>query len=346
MNKIKYTTPIKWVVMGCVMLLVTSCENNAPQQPAVTGQNNQEKQGEIFACPMHPEITGVAGDKCSKCGMDLEANDDKISTEEFMMVFKSNPETFTPQTNATLFFTPKIKGKETENVPLDLVHDKKIHLIVVSNDLSYFDHVHPEYQPGGDYKLDVTNNAGVKLAGPGNHVTQFPSGGSYTLYADYLPTGAPHQLDQISLQVEGSEAPRKTWNKENLNSTDGEFSMTIKPSHDHFYTHAMNHIEAPISMKGKPILTSDLDDLLGAKAHMVVIGVNDMSYLHVHPEINNGYLDLHASFEKSGFYRGWVQFKYKGVLHTMSFVLEVLEGSANQSDESNGEHSHDHSHTH
>ena len=27
----------------------------------------------VYACPMHPEITGKKGDKCSKCGMDLEA---------------------------------------------------------------------------------------------------------------------------------------------------------------------------------------------------------------------------------------------------------------------------------
>ena len=25
-----------------------------------------------YACPMHPTITGKEGDKCSKCGMDLE----------------------------------------------------------------------------------------------------------------------------------------------------------------------------------------------------------------------------------------------------------------------------------
>lgn len=25
------------------------------------------------ACPMHPEIMGIQGDKCSKCGMDLTA---------------------------------------------------------------------------------------------------------------------------------------------------------------------------------------------------------------------------------------------------------------------------------
>lgn len=24
-----------------------------------------------YACPMHPEVTGKEGDKCSKCGMDL-----------------------------------------------------------------------------------------------------------------------------------------------------------------------------------------------------------------------------------------------------------------------------------
>ena len=26
-----------------------------------------------YVCPMHPEITGKEGDKCSKCGMKLEA---------------------------------------------------------------------------------------------------------------------------------------------------------------------------------------------------------------------------------------------------------------------------------
>lgn len=34
-----------------------------------------------YACPMHPEVTGKEGDKCSKCGMKLEPvkknNDEK-----------------------------------------------------------------------------------------------------------------------------------------------------------------------------------------------------------------------------------------------------------------------------
>lgn len=29
----------------------------------------------VFACPMHPEVTGKEGDKCSKCGMALVHKD-------------------------------------------------------------------------------------------------------------------------------------------------------------------------------------------------------------------------------------------------------------------------------
>ena len=33
----------------------------------------------VYACPMHPEITGKEGDKCPKCGMALVHNDWKKS---------------------------------------------------------------------------------------------------------------------------------------------------------------------------------------------------------------------------------------------------------------------------
>ena len=31
----------------------------------------QNDMGAIYSCPMHPEVTGDKGGKCSKCGMDL-----------------------------------------------------------------------------------------------------------------------------------------------------------------------------------------------------------------------------------------------------------------------------------
>ncbi len=33
--------------------------------------NTMENHEEMYACPMHPEITGKMGEKCSKCDMKL-----------------------------------------------------------------------------------------------------------------------------------------------------------------------------------------------------------------------------------------------------------------------------------
>lgn len=35
-------------------------------------ESGEEGEEHVFACPMHSEITGKEGDKCSECGMDLE----------------------------------------------------------------------------------------------------------------------------------------------------------------------------------------------------------------------------------------------------------------------------------
>ncbi len=45
----------------------------APAQPeAATTAATSPTTEAVYACPMHPEITGKAGDKCSKCKMDLK----------------------------------------------------------------------------------------------------------------------------------------------------------------------------------------------------------------------------------------------------------------------------------
>lgn len=67
---------------GSVML--TGCSgSNPPAEEHAEGDGHEHMEGEthdegeegeahVFACPMHPEITGNEGDKCSECGMDLE----------------------------------------------------------------------------------------------------------------------------------------------------------------------------------------------------------------------------------------------------------------------------------
>ncbi|MCD6180195.1 MAG: hypothetical protein J7K39_09865 [Bacteroidales bacterium] len=59
------------LVLGTAMFLfmgsitLTSCGNSNDKS------SKQEQTEEVYACPMHPNITGKKGDTCSVCGMEL-----------------------------------------------------------------------------------------------------------------------------------------------------------------------------------------------------------------------------------------------------------------------------------
>lgn len=55
------------VIMALVMV---SC-NKKSKETEVTTNQTKEANSKLYACPMHPEVTGKKGDKCSKCGMEL-----------------------------------------------------------------------------------------------------------------------------------------------------------------------------------------------------------------------------------------------------------------------------------
>ena len=47
--------------------VVVSCNQKSKETEAT----KTETSSEVYACSMHPEVTGKKGDKCSKCGMEL-----------------------------------------------------------------------------------------------------------------------------------------------------------------------------------------------------------------------------------------------------------------------------------
>jgi len=50
----------------------TACTQQKPASAASTQSAPAATAAAHFSCPMHPEITGKAGDKCPKCNMDLK----------------------------------------------------------------------------------------------------------------------------------------------------------------------------------------------------------------------------------------------------------------------------------
>ena len=54
-------------ITAILAITLVSCNHKTKE----TENNTSVDSKDIFACPMHPEITGKKGDDCSKCGMEL-----------------------------------------------------------------------------------------------------------------------------------------------------------------------------------------------------------------------------------------------------------------------------------
>lgn len=67
-------------------VLFTSCgskqsEQHEHDQGEEHEHHDMDSPATVYACPMHPEVTGKEGDTCSKCGMKLEPVKNNDSTE-------------------------------------------------------------------------------------------------------------------------------------------------------------------------------------------------------------------------------------------------------------------------
>lgn len=319
---------LRTLVIAISSLTIMACDNNSQNSTTNADSTATAEHKHSFRCPMNCE-KGKTYDKegnCPVCGMKLEHFDGVDNGLSYKMQFAANPVNLEAGRAAVLSFTPKVIGKESEAVPLDVQHEKKIHLIVVSNDLSYFEHIHPEYQADGSYQIKVLDKGKNFTEGAGHQETKFEYGGDYILFADYLPSGGAHQVEKIQLNVKGPARPAVTYNIDKLTGTSGRFSVELAVDGGKLVTGSPMHIAGKVLKDGKDVDVNSLENYLGAKAHMVVISLNDKEYLHVHPDVQGNKFDLNTTFKNTGVHRGWIQFKSEGKVHTVDFVLNVTHG--------------------
>ena len=239
----------------------------------------------------------------------------------------------TPQagkpTHLSLIVTEQKVGEPIKQ--FDTIHDKLMHLIIVnSEDLSHFAHIHP--------KLD--KETGIFRI---NHT--FAKAGKYKMWIDTKPKGGIQVLTAFSFNVEGqpvhtpaSITSDKTFLKEVV--TDGQtYQITLDLHQERLGVGRDTKMTFEIrDANGKPI--SNLEPLMAAGGHCVIIGVEGHEFLHVHPaeeEVDYGGSDVAswrggpsvsflANFPKQGLYRAWGQFQHEGKLLTADFTFEVVTG--------------------
>jgi hypothetical protein len=69
----------------------------------------------------------------------------------------------------------------------EVVHERQYHLFVISQDMEYFQHIHPEEQPDGTWSIDV----------------RLPKPGYYKVLSDFMPSGRRIAIHRAPLVTAG-----------------------------------------------------------------------------------------------------------------------------------------------
>lgn len=198
-------------------------------------------------------------------------------------------------------------GKPIEK--FDVSHEQMLHLIVVSKDLSFFNHIHPEYRGNGVFEI----------------TTQFPAGGDYKLIADIVPTGGSAMSKMNWTHIEGEAATQQSIQPDTdfTKSVDGK-QVTL--TFDQLAAGKELNLNFTIKDEKTKAPITNLQPYLGAVGHVVILTEDTEQYLHVHPldeKAAGPDAKFMTTFPKSGVYKIWGQFKHNDKVFTVPFVVKI-----------------------
>jgi uncharacterized membrane protein len=277
-----------------------------------------------FQCPMHDGILSERAGTCPVCGMTLvpiQYGVRKILHDSpYGLDFKAMPDAGDPLSR-TLVFTPSQDGRLLRDLPI--VHEHAMHLTIVSQDLSFFAHIHPG--PEADGTLEIPFH--------------FPEAGNYLLFSEYMPQGQRDQIFRFRLAINVQELLTDADPPLGLTAGDAKpipgypeltAELTCQPRISTAGTHAM--LMFRLMDCGQPV--TDLEPYMGAMGHCAIISQDTRMFLHCHPEQlypstpdsrGGPVIAFHTAFPSAGRYKIWGQFKRGGKIVVADFVVDVKD---------------------
>jgi YHS domain-containing protein len=225
-----------------------------------------------------------------------------------------------------------VKYKESGKlVPeLELIHERLFHLVMVTEDLRWFEHQHPERGADGIFRKTWT----------------FPVPGEYLLYADFTPADGDNQVIPLPLTIgggTGKSVPLVPDRK--LAKQVGDYRIELK-------VHG-----APLRMERQAVLTytirdrqgrpvRDMQPFIGAMGHLLAISEGGKEVVHthsVHPTQEDGMeadairvtpamatesgpsFSFKLTLPTGGLYKVWAQFLHRNRVITVPFTFHVQD---------------------
>ncbi len=198
---------------------------------------------------------------------------------------------------ATLTFTINELDSGNPVSNIEIAHDKIMHVVLVRNDLKYFDHIHTQQANPGIFSVPYV----------------FSAPGSYRVWIDFTINGMQHIVD-FDLNVSGSpksEPERLYGINVMMNLSD---AITIGEA---------SKISFIVTESGNPVAI--IEKFLAANAHMIVIdeGLEEFGHAHDEQFDRDNILAFEHNFIKSGLHKIWVQFSVNGTDRTAEFAVNV-----------------------
>lgn len=226
----------------------------------------------------------------------------------FSLDLTTSPRMVLARQDATLEMSVRMTGSRElrEVTDFDVQHERLMHLFIVSDDLRFFAHEHPERVGPGAFRLTF----------------RFPAGGRYRVYADVAPKDAGAQVLTGEVLVSGlvvRDAPPAPAPRSAVSLALPEAGVPAGRT-----TTVVATVTDP---NGAP--ARDLEPWLGAMGHLLLVSRDGSSFAHAHPDDRirgvgeNGAIPFLVRLPTPGVYKGWLQVQRGGRIDTMELEIEA-----------------------
>jgi YHS domain-containing protein/plastocyanin len=212
----------------------------------------------------------------------------------------------------------------------ELVHERLLHFIMTTEDMSWFEHQHPVRGDDGIFRLTWT----------------FPRPGSYRLYADFTPADGDNQVKPLPFTVGGgsdSTFPLRADTRFKKEVGDLRFELQVRPG-------------LPLRMEKAALLTytvrdrsgrlvTDIQPYIGAMGHLLALSEDGKEFVHTHvlqttsqsmelgrPHVSPAMISATGpvfsfmlTLPTGGLYKTWAQFMHGNRVYTVPFTFQVAD---------------------
>ncbi len=283
-----------------------------------------------YSCPMHPEVRGAGPGDCPSCGMPLEPTQapapnaassasPRAEASGYRLELRSAPLEPGKRVEVDVSFAGP-KGEPLGAPDFKVVHEQRIHLLIIDESLTDYHHEHPA----------------TRADGPGLRFSFTPrKPGPYRVFADVVPEATRRQL-YLMADLSAGARGEPISNRETVTkaAVDG-YTFEIELSGALREGEPSSGVLSIRDRAGEEV--KNLEPVMGAYAHLVGFFDDRVSVEHVHPmgpepakptDRGRGTLKFRFTPKRSGLMRFFAQVKLEGTERFAPFTLQVAPRDA------------------